>query len=271
MIPYFGYYSIVDEVEYEPILRDVFDWVGNKGVFDLITNPPWGEDITAEVLNLEYFGNHSGAKFCSPVVKHLLGDAEILSDDARTKLASIITAKFKTNWERLWETNVVAYSPIKNYDISETTTRDLTVNNIEVTDSDKSKNVTDTRTPNTVDSTSHGKTDTETDYAFGYNSAATDRNPSDRVETSEGGTTVVSKTGTDTDVLSQTDKDDTTVTKTDRDTGTITVTRSGNIGSATNQRLVTEERQLWMWNYFDTIFKDVDNVLALMIYDPCRV
>ena len=271
MIPYFGYYAPAEEVAHEPILREVFDWVGNKGIFDLITNPPWSDSATADVLNLEYFGNHSGAKFCSPVVKYLLGDAEILTDDARAKLASIITAKFKTNWERLWETNVVAYSPIKNYDISETTTRDLTGSNTEVTDSNKTKTATDTTTHNTVDSTAHGKTDTETDYAFGYNSQATDRDPSDRVEMSEGGTTTISKTGTDTDAVSQTDKDDTTVTKNERQTGTVTVSRSGNIGSATNQRLVTEERQLWMWNYFDTIFKDVDNVLALMIYDPCRV
>lgn len=271
MILYFGYYAPAEEAVYEPILREVFDWAGNKGIFDLITNPPWGNSTTADVLNLEYFGNHSGAKFCSPVVKYLLGGAEILTDDARTKLAKIITAKFKTNWERLWETNVVAYSPIKNYDISETTSRDLTGNNTEVTDSDKTRAATDTTTHNTVDSTAHGKTDTETDYAFGYNSQATDRDPSDRVETSEGGTTAISKTGTDADVVSQTDTDDTTVTKTDRQTGTVTVTRSGNIGSATNQRLVTEERQLWMWNYFDTIFKDVDNVLALMIYDPCRL
>lgn len=256
----------------EPILSEAFSgWADNKGIFDLILNPPWGTEITSDILNLEYFGNRSGSKFCSPVVKRLLDDGEFLTDDARAKLAKIIQAKFKTNWARLWETNVVAYSAIESYDMTETTTRDLTDNGTDVTGSTKKKTGTDTKTPNTVDSTAHGKTDTETDYTFGYNSVASDREPADRVETAEGGTTVLTKSGTDTDTLDLTDTEDTTVTKNAKQTGTVQVSRIGNVGVTTKQKLVTEERELWAWNYFDTIFKDIDNVLALLIHDPCRV
>ena len=57
-----------------------------------------------------------------------------------------------------------------------------------------------------------------------------------------------------------------------KDTDEVEMTmRSGNIGVTTTQAMLKSERELWMWNFFDQVYKDIDSVLALPIYDACRV
>ena len=50
-----------------------------------------------------------------------------------------------------------------------------------------------------------------------------------------------------------------------------TTARSGNIGVTTTQAMLESERSVWMWNFFDQIYKDIDSVLALPFYDACRI
>ena len=43
--------------------------------------------------------------------------------------------------------------------------------------------------------------------------------------------------------------------------------RSGNIGVTTSQQMITSERELWMWHFFqNVVFPDICKVLALSIY-----
>lgn len=67
-----------------------------------------------------------------------------------------------------------------------------------------------------------------------------------------------SSSGTDTSKEKRTDDLE---NHTDR-----TLTRSGNIGVTTSQQMIESERQLWLWKYFDIIFKDVDSLLTIDIY-----
>lgn len=48
--------------------------------------------------------------------------------------------------------------------------------------------------------------------------------------------------------------------------GTRTLTRSGNIGVTTSQQMLESERELWVWKFFDQVFRDVDEILTLPIY-----
>lgn len=50
--------------------------------------------------------------------------------------------------------------------------------------------------------------------------------------------------------------------------GTIThtMTRSGNIGTTTSQSMVMSERSVLMWNYFEQVFADLDDLLCLKVY-----
>lgn len=43
-------------------------------------------------------------------------------------------------------------------------------------------------------------------------------------------------------------------------------TRAGNIGVMSTQDLIEQQRRVWMWNYFEVVFSDIDKTLALKIY-----
>ena len=45
-----------------------------------------------------------------------------------------------------------------------------------------------------------------------------------------------------------------------------TLTRKGNIGVTTTQQMMSSEIELWQWNFYESVFKDIDSVLTLYIY-----
>lgn len=252
-----------------PILREAFpNWATGKGIFDLMVDPPWGTSPPADILNISYFGNHSGAKFCSPLVQYLLSDST-LSDQSRQTLVSVIEAKYKINWTKLWATMIAEYSPINNYDMTEDVTRNLNTTDEETNTKTLESSIDRNNTRNLVDSTEHGKTTMETDSVQGFNS--TEFKPADKSEIDEGGTTSEKHTGTDNVSTSQNDTEQGGKNASGTEKETITTHRVGNIGITTNQQLIREERELWVWNYFESVFRDIDKELTLFVYDPCRV
>lgn len=243
----------------EPILREAFAWE-NNGIFVAMQSAatassvelPWGTQ-DAETLDLAYFGNHSGGKFCSPVVKLLLQTESTVDEDGRLnstgarKLADILLRKYLTNWNHLWATNVAAYEPIHNYDMTENR-----VLRTADSSSEHHQNVEN-------DTTAHGRTNTEMDYKYGLNTDTNDPKPSDRIDSTDGGTTEVDTTRTnDRNRVGAGEEEE-------------SIHRAGNIGVTTTQKLIQEERDLWLWNFFDQVFNDLDKELALMFHDPCRV
>lgn len=243
-----------DSKDPEPILRDVFNgWNTGSGIFNYlaqITDLPWKDVETVDntVLDIAYFGNHSGAKFCSPIVK-LSIDAEtgFVSEAARITIAKILISKYLQNWKHLWETNVAVYTPIHNYDMTES-------RHLKTADSTSEKG-----NSNREDVTEHGRTQTEMDYKYGLNTDTENPRPSDRIDSTEGGSTTTTSENTDQrNRVGAGEEEETTH-------------RAGNIGVTTTQKLIEEERNLWLWNFFDQVFNDLDRELALMFHDPCRV
>lgn len=238
----------------EPILRDVFNgWNTGHGIFyylSQVTDMPWKDVETVDnaVLDVAYFGNHSGAKFCSPLVK-LSIDAETgyVAESARVTIAKILVAKYFNNWKRLWDTNVAVYNPIHNYDMTEN-------RNLLTADSMSEKGESEG-----TDTTHHGRTQNEMDYKYGINTDTDNPKPSDRIDSTEGGTT-------QTDSESSNKRDRVNAGEEEE-----VIKRAGNIGVTTTQKLIQEERELWLWNFFDQVFNDLDRELALMFHDPCRV
>ena len=154
--------------------------------------------------------------------------------------------------------------------------------------------VTDTLTDDeTV--TTYGKTTTETpgttvteeNEISGFNSTA--YGDSDKRTTSTTGTNQTADSGDDSSVrnyvkdttttgnsaeaITGSDSTATTGTNQTADSGQDTSTRnyllkrSGNIGVTTSQQMIESERQLWMWDYFTIIFKDIDGLFTLAVYD----
>ena len=261
----------------EPILRDVFSgWESGTGLFSVIAAQatlPWAnaENVDNSVLDIAYFGNHSGGKFCAPLVKLLINDEGVIPAAARVTIAKILISKYLNNWNHLWETNVAVYSPIHNYDMYEERDLATTDDNVETTDGELSRTGTEGLTHGMVESTQHGRTEDNVGYKYGLNTTVYQQNRSDENVSTEGGTTVTTDSGTDTTTRNLVDSTDQTVTEDNEGTEHEETHRYGNIGVTTTQKLLQEERNLWLWNFFDEVFNDLDKELALAFHDPCRV
>lgn len=259
----------------ETILRDAFpDWSTGSGIFDEImqtADMPWKDDenVTSLLLDLEYFGNRSGSKFCSPLVSHYLQNGEVTST-GREKLAEVIVAKYLTPWSRLWLTNVLSYSPTNNYDMTETRNTKKSSSGGEVSTESVSHTGTDTLQHGKVETVDHAKTVDDLVSVYGLNTVGEPK-PSTKDFVEEGGSTTTTNSGSD--VQTKNLNDSSLVNKNRADAGeeNETVHRIGNIGVTTNQKLISEERNLWIWNFFEQVFRDVDKELTLAIFDPCRL
>lgn len=261
----------------EPILRDVFSgWESGSGIFSVLAaqaTMPWAnvENVDNSALDVAYFGNHSGGKFCAPLVKLLIDDDGVVPAAARVAIAKILISKYLTNWNKLWETNVAVYSPIHNYDMYEERDLATTDDNVETTDGELSRTGTEGLTHGMVESTQHGRTVDNVGYQYGLNTTEYQQNRSDEDVSTEGGTTTTTDSGTDTTTRNLVDSTDQKVTEDNEGTEHEETHRYGNIGVTTTQKLIQEERNLWLWNFFDEVFNDLDKELALAFHDPCRV
>lgn len=235
-----------------PLLREAFiDWKIGYGIFEALSaigvDLPWGNSVESIVLDIEYFGNRSGGKFVAPVIMNLLGDAVELTESDRQLLARIIWTKFGEPWKHLWATNVIAYNPIHNYNMTDR--REMA----------KGESEAKVAADSSVDTTTHGRGNEVKENVAGLNNTNNKGKLADVSISQESGTTEV--------VGNRNAKDDTVRASNEVET----TTRSGNIGVTTSQQMLTAEREVWMWNFFDQVYKDIDSVLSLPFYDPCRI
>ena len=166
-------------------------------------------------------------------------------------------SKNAKTWEELYKTTIQDYNPIYNYDRTEETTdtrsgtRKLSEDTSSNTKQTGDTSITDTSNDTSEHTTSADNSDT---YEPGY------KDVSSREDTQ------ASESSSRVDMTGDRAVDETT-----GETYTHKMKVYGNIGVTTNQKLIEDERNLWLWNFFDQIFKDLDRELALAIHDPCRV
>lgn len=255
------------------------------GVFSPMANAPWSDTMSGTNLDILYLDGHSGERYCSNFINHRLNDSDVLSSENRTLIANTLLAMFGIQWTRLWATMKPAeYDPLTNYQMQETMegtenstrTPDLTkgdTGTVQTTGQDK-------RTPNLTKSNTGtvkndgSATNTNQSNLWGFNSSASvPSDMSDGTATNENTTTgnlSETETGTDTTDHTNTDTYNRSYTETGTDTtaGTSSrkLTRTGNIGTNTFQNLLQQERNIWMYDFFEQVFKDVDSVLTIPIY-----
>lgn len=226
-------------------LNEAFaDYETKGGIFSNIENLPWSSVMSGSQSDTLYFDTHSGERFSARIITRRIVDAGYLTSDDRRSISNLVYAMFKTQWTKLWETMNPDYEPLTNYQMTENETG----------------NNTYTRTPNitrnhTGTDSNEGSTHVNNQSnLWGFNSDTSV--PSDM---SDGDTTVST---TNTRNLTDTE------TGTDTTAGDTTrrLTRTGNIGTNTFQNLIQQERNLWMYNFFEQVFKDVDSVLTIPIY-----
>lgn len=226
-------------------LNEAFsDYETKGGLFGNIGNLPWSSIMVGTQMDTLYFDTHSGERFSSRIITKRVGADGSLATADRKTIATLVYAMFRNQWSRLWSTMNPSYEPLTNYQMTE----------------DETGNHTDTRTPDltrkhTGTDKDEGATTLNTqNNLWGFNSDSSI--PSDMQD----GTNTANNTNT----RDLTD----TETGTDITTGENTrkLIRTGNIGTNTFQNLLQQERNLWMYNFFEQIFKDVDSVLTIPIY-----
>lgn len=260
------------------------DYETKGGIFSNIDNLPWSSVMTGDQMDTLYFDTHSGERFSSRIITRRVGDDGSLSSADRKTIATLVYARFRTQWGRLWATMNPDYDPLNNYKMQETAegegsstrTPDLTkgdTGTVQTTGQD-------TRTPNltrngtgTVKDEGSG-TSNNHNGIWGFNSSeSVPSDMSDGRATNNNTTTrdlTDTETGTDTTDHTNTDTYNRSYTETGTDTtagkSSRKLTRTGNIGTNTFQNLLQQERNIWMYDFFEQIFKDVDSVLTIPIY-----
>lgn len=191
---------------------------------------PWTESNS--LLDIDYLYRWSGYKSISPLVAHLLDSDGTMSSAGYNTLAGIVWAHFGTPWTRSYNALVAEYNPLNNYDMTEHEDNEI---------------IDDALTNVSGSSNSNKTTTNSTHNVYGYNSSSATPSESDSVSS-----------GSDTDLDTNYDN-----------TRTIdrTLTRSGNIGVTTSQQMLESELALRVYRFFERVYKDIDSVLVLPIYD----
>ena len=252
------------------------NWLTGGGIFSKMQDPVWGSDIiSANDLDLMFF-TENGEKPASAFAIALSPD-----DDKLTRLANAVQSRFRIPWKHRFDALMQEYNPIQNYDMNETEaeTRDGTSD--EDTHSTRNNTSTDTNTKDLTTTTTgtDGVNQNTTENVdsnsgvYGFNSTGVSpsgkedgtKNTTDNIETVSSGET--KNTGTDTFEKDENSYENGSKSLNEHGTIDRTLRRSGNIGVTTTQQMLQSEIELWMWDFFSDVFKDVCSVLTIPVYE----
>ena len=157
-------------------------------------------------------------------------------------LAGIIYSFNIENWKKLWENYTAKYNPIDNYSRHEETVLTDTGNDTTV----KNGSMINTMAGSTT------ATDTSTIYAYNSDTAAN----------VTGGQSSVTPDTTTTDTFNNVE-DKRTLNTEHKTVSDI----SGNVGVTTSAQMISENINLWKWNYFDDVFDSIIRLITTGVYD----
>ena len=224
---------------------------------------PWyieGIAVSNKLLDYEYFGNHSGNKKCSPLLYNLMGDDTVLDFDSQSILIKLLYDRFTLTWTALWHTYEIgisnSYHPLHNFDITETGSHSI---NGSVEDS-IFKTDTASKGGNDTTTTTYADSGSGSNSRFGFNS--TEAVPTDGSTASTSGNSTVAKVTTDNDTTVQ--EGETSREETEEKSYSKQFSGTKDVIKAD---IIKKEREIWIAQYFDTVFRDVDSVLTSMIYN----
>ena len=172
-------------------------------------------------------------------------ELEILYPDF-TYLKNRITIwsnKYQINWEKLYDTTVLEYNPIENYDRME----DWTYTDDETTSSARDNTVKSTSVNEILNSVNI------TDQNTAFNSGLADH----AKQITDGDTTENSS-------ITNTEKENVNDGRTGKHTRTGR--EHGNIGVTTSQQMIQSERDLVVFNLYDVIAESFIENFCLMVY-----
>ena len=186
--------------------------------------------------------------FFRKINSELLLSTNNLKDDNEiiTYYYGLITSNFIVNnykYEKLYNTMLVEYNPIENYDRKE----------INTTTHGTVSTTTQYGDRNNI-STTDAKTDTTTEKISTFDSDTLKPNSENLVNYGINKVTSVDTSHSDTST-------------TDEYTDRIESSIHGNIGVTTTQQMITSERQIALFSFYAIIFNDITDLITLGVWD----
>lgn len=273
-------------------LNALFDYVNNDGIFTYLNefDVPWKNAVDFDLLDLDYHSKH-GTKVVSKTITSLI-TPDGLSRDNKTKLAKLLYKKNKAKWDQLW-TSIGLFDgvdPLDNTNWTETRTlghqgsdsRSQSIGAKETTYNKGSQTNSETIGQSTLTEGQQSNITGQQTISMEEKKSAfnsTNYSPLDQ-KTEELGQrtdTLGEKVNTDSGRSNSTTEgqrsDSTTEgaqsnseTGTNNFTDTETTNRHGNIGVTTTGQLIRDFRTTVNWQFFDIIYKDIDEMLVIEIY-----
>lgn len=178
------------------------------------------------------------------------------------------SAKQLPIWQHLLETTKYDYNPIWNKDgtVTETETRDLKGSEKVKDETDRVDNLTDKNTRDFEDKETRNLENNSLNSVYGFNSS--DAAPANQDEVKDTGTDTIEHSGTDTMDHTGRQDIDRNLERDTTDTGTVKHERieQGNIGLTSTQDLISQEREIALFNVMDVIIKDFIKRFCLAVY-----
>lgn len=179
-------------------------------------------------LDLDYAFNWAGKKLISPLVQYYVDT----QDTTFNEVVNVISIRYYDKWKKIYDAIMAEYKPAENYNLTETST--------ETVSSDHSKS--ESTRLETNDDTLNG--------IFGYDSDATVGTTNQTNRTTIEGSLEDNQTKVE-----------------DNSERVYTTNRHGNIGTISSQKLIQQELELRRFEFFKQVFKDLDNVLTMKVYE----
>lgn len=223
-------------------LKDLFPEPFNMGVFRYICNQNdefsvWLKGVVnEESCDMEYIYNHSGDKLLSCLVRNCIKNSYGAKFDQSypirirflNDIYNIIKMRYQVKWQKLYDTLHFEYDPLSPYHMS--------------VDEQENKNKTQ---DDTTATNSSNQLESENSRQ-GFNSDS--YQPVDKTEETN---TSTGSRKLDSDIVENNDR---------------TILRQGNIGNITRQELIEKERQVYQYQFLDSIYRDLDEILTNNYY-----
>lgn len=229
---------VVISTKSKPItIGEVFQDVYNNGLFKNIfgSNTDVGNLLkgiynTADILDVEYLYKRSGNKKVSVMIENFVLSRGLSGDGCpiTTKQLNIIINIINSRYYNKWQKEYDTLS--LKYDVLNPYKMEINETNDDTLTSSNNKNYADSQS--------------NQGYVTGYDSDVAHK--SDSTELSQDGTSSDSYTRSANNARN--------------------LSRKGNIGNVTYQKLIEEERRILEWQFADIIFTDIDKLLTRPVY-----
>lgn len=247
----------------------------------------------ADELDFSYTQIHSAGKYVSPALARLLTISKDgtyalrytagITEEHIKHMCYTVAMKYGNKWNRLYQALTADYNPIHNYDMTESgsdsgessETPDLTTTDTQTDSSTTTPNLTDTVSSKTGYETSVRTTSNDTNRVAGFNSSELQPSDAGTGNTTRQGSAdsnYEQTTGTDSQTGTLKEEGSRSNTHTEKgmthrgETSSHSLTRSGNIGVTTTQKMISEELELRSNVLYDIIMEDMDKEICLAVY-----